>query len=143
MFKTSKAGGLGGRAENCIIPDIPQPVILSGGVYDKNDIDYYLSLGAIAVEVGTVFAASKESCLSDATKQSIIDKGLKDLRRFKSDNRLGLNIQDYNDSGFNHYGSLLKGIKDPTKGHIYAGEAVERITEILSVAEIMKRLTCE
>ena len=141
MFKTPKAAGGGGNANNLTLPNTKQPVILSGGVYDKTDVDYYLSLGAIAVEVGTVFAASKESCLSDATKQSIIDKGLKDLGKFTSDNRQGLNIQDHDDKGFNHMHSLLKGINDPTQGHIYAGEAVERITEILSVADIMKRLT--
>ncbi len=143
MFKTPKAAGGGGNANNLTLPNTKQPVILSGGVYDKTDVDYYLSLGAIAVEVGTVFAASKESCLSDATKQSIIDKGLKDLGKFTSDNRQGLNIQDHDDKGFNHMHSLLKGINDPTQGHIYAGEAVERITEILPIADIMKRLTCE
>ena len=142
MFKTPKAAGGGSQQFGSIkLPTISQPIILSGGVYDKTDVDYYLSLGAIAVEVGTVFAASKESCLSDATKQSIIDKGLKDLGKFTSDNRQGINIQNYDDPGFNHMHSLLKGIKDPTKGHIYAGEAVERITEILPVSEIMRRLT--
>ena len=60
--------------ENCAIP-----VISAGGVGNKKELDYIMSLGAAGVSVGSIFIASEESDVSEEYKQACVDYGKKDI----------------------------------------------------------------
>ncbi|UKN02450.1 nitronate monooxygenase [Paracrocinitomix mangrovi] len=60
--------------ENCAIP-----IISAGGVGNKEDLDYIMSLGACGVSVGSIFIASEESDVSDEYKQACVDFGKDDI----------------------------------------------------------------
>ncbi len=62
--------------KNCKIP-----VISAGGVATNAQLNKMISLGAVAVSVGTIFIASEESPVSKEYKQALIDYSAKDIIR--------------------------------------------------------------
>jgi len=115
-------------------------LIASGGIHNKRLVDYYISLGAQAVSVGTMFAASAESPLSAEAKQQIINTNKNKLTRFSNTQQsLVFSLQANDDE--NNTSSLKKGIQTGNQGHLFAGHAVDHITKIKSVAEIVADLT--
>ena len=50
------------------------PVIAAGGISSSSDIRRYLSKGVSAVQMGTVFLATKESGASDEHKELLLSK---------------------------------------------------------------------
>jgi nitronate monooxygenase len=60
--------------KNCNIP-----VISAGGVGNKKDLDYILSLGACGASVGSIFIASDESAVSKEYKEACVNYGEKDI----------------------------------------------------------------
>lgn len=142
VFKTEHAAGrtyLNSTKLESQIAASPVPVICAGGVYDKNDAQAYFDLGAHSVAVGTILACSVESSIPLEVKHRMIASTENDLSRFKSDDRQGLFIKNIDDSDFNHYNSLYRGLKGGD-GHVYAGTAIDRITELETVEEIAQRL---
>ena len=74
-----EAGGHNGREETttmCLIPmvkkEVDIPVIAAGGIATGRGMLAALALGADGVQVGSRFAASKESSAHDAFKQKIV-----------------------------------------------------------------------
>lgn len=55
------------------------PVVFGGGVFDRADIDHYMSLGCSGVQMGTRFVATKECDASDAFKEAYIQATTKDV----------------------------------------------------------------
>ena len=49
------------------------PVAAAGGIFDRQDIDHVLSLGADAVQIASRFVVTKECDASDAYKRAYID----------------------------------------------------------------------
>lgn len=75
-----EAGGHNGREETttmCLIPKITEevsiPVIAAGGIGSGRAIAAAFALGADAVQIGSLFAACKESSAHDNFKQKIIE----------------------------------------------------------------------
>ncbi len=75
-----EAGGHNGKEETttlCLIPKIVEslniPVIAAGGISSGKSMLAAFALGAEAVQIGSRFAASKESSAHDSFKQKIID----------------------------------------------------------------------
>ena len=75
-----EAGGHNGREETttmCLVPQIRKavsiPLIAAGGIASGSAIVAALSLGADAVQIGTLFASSLESSGHDRYKQTIVD----------------------------------------------------------------------
>lgn len=60
------------------------PVIVGGGVYDHQDIEHMLSLGADGVQLASRFVATEECDASDAYKQAYINATEDDIRIIKS-----------------------------------------------------------
>jgi NAD(P)H-dependent flavin oxidoreductase YrpB (nitropropane dioxygenase family) len=118
-------------------------IIASGGVSTPKDIAACLEAGATAVGIGTIFALSKESRISNETKQAIISKTSKDITVIGKTG-LGLNaivIKEYrgpDDDNFSQ--SLDLGVKG-LGGHLYIGHGIDQVDEIFSVSDIVKRLT--
>ncbi len=74
-----EAGGHNGKEETttlCLVPEVVKavniPVIAAGGVGSGNAIMAVFALGASAVQVGTLFAASKESSAHEHFKQTVV-----------------------------------------------------------------------
>ena len=115
-------------------------LIASGGIHNAQMVDYYMSLGAQAVSIGTIFAASAESPLSALAKQQIIDANTSKLTRFNNTQQALVFTKEQDEDENNSLG-LQKGIQTGTQGHLFAGHAVDHITKIKSVAEIVADLT--
>ncbi len=61
------------------------PVVFGGGVYDKNDIDYYINkLGADGVQIATRFVATEECDASEKFKQAYVNAKKEDIGIVKS-----------------------------------------------------------
>ena len=77
-----EAGGHNGLDETTTLSLIPQlvnevniPVIAAGGIATGNQILAALSLGAEGVQIGTAFAATKESSMHQVYKDKVIEAG--------------------------------------------------------------------
>lgn len=60
------------------------PVIFGGGVYDKSDIEHYLSLGLDGVQMATRFVATEECDADIKFKQAYINAKKEDIKIVKS-----------------------------------------------------------
>ena len=55
------------------------PVVFGGGIFDKKDIEHYLSLGLSGVQMATRFVATKECDASEAFKNMYVKAKEKDI----------------------------------------------------------------
>ena len=60
------------------------PTVVAGGIYDRSDMEHYLSMGANGVQLATRFVTTKECDASDAYKQAYIDAKKEDIVIVKS-----------------------------------------------------------
>lgn len=121
-------------------PDLK--IIASGGIKNNTDIQKYMSAGANAVGIGTLFAMSKESSIPDTVKNKLLQSNSSDIRRLKTGARQRAIIFDEQTSDdFNNTHGLYSGLQTGTTGHIFVGNALDTITDILSVQEIVDHLT--
>jgi nitronate monooxygenase len=54
-------------------------VVPAGGIFDADDVLFFLEMGAAAVQVATRFAITKESGLTDTAKQTFFEAEEKDV----------------------------------------------------------------
>ena len=80
------------------------PVIPAGGIWDKKDIEFYLSLGASGVQMGTRFVGTYECDASPEFKKVIINAKKEDIQLLKSP------------VGYPARGIITKLIKDIERG---------------------------
>jgi NAD(P)H-dependent flavin oxidoreductase YrpB (nitropropane dioxygenase family) len=117
-------------------------VIASGGVKNKQDIDELLAAGACAVSIGTMFAMSAESSVPEVTKKALLEKTSADITRTqqgRSQRAIVFGAQQANDDENNTFG-LITGLNTGTAGHIFIGNAITEIQDILPVDTIVKKL---
>jgi NAD(P)H-dependent flavin oxidoreductase YrpB (nitropropane dioxygenase family) len=119
-----------------------------GGVGTAEQVCNYINLGATAVGVGTLFAASQESNLSSAAKQAMVAApGVTQIPDTKQNALILGNLDTVladkiAEGDWNRERSLATGLHgNGTEGHIYAGAGVSYVTEIRSVKEIVEYLT--
>lgn len=60
------------------------PVIVAGGIFDRNDIDHVLELGADGVQIASRFVVTEECDASEAYKQAYINAKKKDIQIIQS-----------------------------------------------------------
>ncbi|QWU79756.1 nitronate monooxygenase [Campylobacter novaezeelandiae] len=79
------------KLENLIAPVLEEvknwgsfPVIVAGGIWDKNDIEKMLSLGASGVQMGTRFIGTFECDASDEFKNVLLECKEDDIKLIKS-----------------------------------------------------------
>lgn len=60
------------------------PVVFAGGVFDRHDIEHYLSLGCSGVQMATRFVVTEECDASDAYKQAYLRARKEDITLIKS-----------------------------------------------------------
>lgn len=124
-------------------PDIK--IIASGGIKNKSDIDKLLQAGASAVGIGTMFAMSQESSIPRSVKDKLLLSTIADISRLTSGAQQRAVIFGKadlpNTDDFNNTQSLNQGLKTGTHGHVFIGNAIDSITDILTVKEIVDYLT--
>jgi enoyl-[acyl-carrier protein] reductase II len=119
-------------------------LIPSGGIASKDQLDYYINSGALAVSIGTLFAMSEESRIDISTKKVMLEKTSNDLSRMKLSGLQGLIFRDVEpeqkeertiDVRLNQgvIGRLNRGV-------IFAGTGIDFTNELLPVQEIVNRL---
>jgi NAD(P)H-dependent flavin oxidoreductase YrpB (nitropropane dioxygenase family) len=119
-------------------------IIVSGGIGTREQVKYYMDNGALAVSIGTLFAAAKESKISIDTKLKIINSTEQDIKQFSEGAKQNVLIfSGTPNDDFNHTTGLINGICDPTHGHVFVGKSINQIQEIKSVKEIIDLLTYE
>ncbi|MCW9026192.1 MAG: nitronate monooxygenase [Thiovulaceae bacterium] len=79
------------QLENIVAPVVEEaaawgniPVIAAGGVWDKNDIEQMISLGASGVQMGTRFIGTHECDAHDNLKKVLVDAKEDDIELMKS-----------------------------------------------------------
>jgi len=161
-----EAGGHNGRDEITTFALIPQvvdavdiPVIAAGGIADARGMVAAFALGAEAVQMGTRFAATKESPLHENFKQAIINAGdtdttitgrtLEDPVRVIKNNlsQIILNAEASGaspDELLNIIGSdrtrMASVEGDVNDGSVISGQIAGAIKEIMTVQEIFDEL---
>jgi hypothetical protein len=121
-------------------------IIISGGIGNADDIINFQKLNINTFGIGTLFAASKESPLSEETKNKIINSNSSDIKKIKTNhphlpqNGLIFGELESKDNGNNTF-SLRAGINDPRKGILFSGKAVDKISNIKSCDEIVSELS--
>jgi len=118
------------------------PIIISGGIGNAGDIKKYMSMGCMSVAIGTLFAASEESCLSLETKKKMVEASSTDISRLSTgaqQNALVFRKMDWQDD-FNNTRSLMQGIINPEAGHVFAGKGINDVKSIMPVKDIVQQL---
>lgn len=64
--------------------ELSVPVVVAGGIYERKDMDHYLTMGAKGVQIATRFVTTKECDASDAYKQAYINAKKEDIVIVKS-----------------------------------------------------------
>lgn len=118
-----------------LTPNIP--VIPYGGIGTPDQVGWYMTHGAAAVGVGTLFATCVESPLSTEVKQKIVGITRDDLTCLKDTHQNCLVMGKLNsESGWNRDNSLKEGITgNGQEGIVYLGTAVDHVTHIRTVKE--------
>lgn len=140
--------------------EINIPVIAAGGIATGSQFNAALSLGAIGIQAGTIFLASKECNISDEYKNIIIKA--KDIDTVVTGRSLSAPVRVYRNKMAKYYlelereiksrlelekltiGSLEKAIKGDTEnGSLMMGMDACLIKEIKSIEDILKDLMKE
>ncbi|MDP8959926.1 MAG: nitronate monooxygenase [Actinomycetota bacterium] len=108
-----ESGGYGGIVSTMVlVPQVvdavrPIPAVAAGGSFDGPGLAAALMLGAVGVNVGTRFLASREATISDGYKQAILRVASEDAVKFDSLNDL------LPSPGTKGYGTVLRSVTTP------------------------------
>jgi NAD(P)H-dependent flavin oxidoreductase YrpB (nitropropane dioxygenase family) len=116
------------------------PLIVSGGIGTSIEVSRYLKFGAAAIGIGTLLAASEESCLSLESKMKMVESNFMDVKKFLDSNQNALIFNHVEDDDRNHTKSLQAGIADYKKGHLFVGRGINYIKSIRPVKDIVEDL---
>lgn len=142
------------------------PVIVAGGIFDKEDIKHYMELGADGVQIASRFVTTHECDASDAYKQAYINASKEDIKIVLSPvgmpgraisnkfmqlvNKQQVPVQKCF-SCLEHCNpkeipycitkALINAVKgDLDNGLIFCGGNIDRLNKIVSVHELMDEL---
>src|SRR5215470_8042419 len=108
-----EAGGYGGSVSTiALVPQVvdavsPVPVVAAGGIFDGRGIAAALMLGAVGVNLGTRFLASKEATIEEEWKQAIVAANSEDAVKIDFLNE----IRPLPGTG--GYGTILRSLRTP------------------------------
>jgi NAD(P)H-dependent flavin oxidoreductase YrpB (nitropropane dioxygenase family) len=135
-------GGNGSLEEryDIVKQKIGSKIIPNGGIGAPEQVKYFIDRDALAVGIGTLLAASEESCVSAETKQRMIDSTSADIKLIGPLNCRGLLFSRLDGDDDNNSRSLHAGIKGTDSGCIYAGNGIDHIKQIMPVKDIIEWL---
>ena len=121
--------------------EYPNKILIpSGGIGNSQQVHYYLNNGAESIGIGTLFAASEESCVVQSTKETFINSTHKQLSTFGSLNSQGIVFKLDSNDNENMTKSLIKGVNNKNDGAIFAGKGITDIRKIMPVKDIIEHL---
>jgi len=167
------------QLENLVAPVVEEakswgdiPVVAAGGVWDKNDIEQMMALGALGVQMGTRFIGTIECDAHENFKKVLLDADEEDIILMKSpvgypargvrtnltglvETRTGPDIKcisncvapcnrgvEAKEVGFCIADRLSDAYEGNTElGLFFSGTNGYRLTELISVKELMVKLT--
>jgi enoyl-[acyl-carrier protein] reductase II len=170
-----EAGGYGGEISTmALVPQVvdavaPIPVVAAGGIFDGRGIAAALMLGAVGVNLGTRFIASREAPAPEEWKQAITRASsedaikahvLNDITPLPGTAGFGTVLRSLHTPFLDEWGAKREEARrerDRLRGQVIvthqagrqhdtlltAGQTAGGIKEVLSVAEIMRRLMAE
>jgi hypothetical protein len=115
-------------------------LIPSGGIGTAAQVRHYLERGATAVGIGTLFAASEESCVARETKLKMIEADAQKLSHLGKFQHRGLVFSKPEGDDLNNTRALELGIRSPEAGAVFAGKGISHVTRILPVKDIVAAL---
>jgi len=119
-------------------------IIISGGIGTAEQVAYYMNKGALAIGIGTLFAACKESKISIESKLKMINASSTDITRFSTGAaQNALIFTEVENDNFNHTAGIRLGVQGVAAGHIFAGESIDQITGIVPVENIINILVSQ
>jgi nitronate monooxygenase/enoyl-[acyl-carrier protein] reductase II len=171
----SEAGGFGGMISTMVlVPQVvdavaPIPVVAAGGIYDGRGLAAALMLGAVGVNMGTRFLASREAPISQPWQQGILAAKSQDAIKARAVHALEA------DPAYPGFETVLRSLRTPFldhwndradevaaqreqltaqidhlyeagRGHevvMTAGQSAGAIHEVAPVAEIIQRVVAE
>ncbi len=170
-----EAGGYGGTVSTMnLVPQVvdavsPIPVVAAGGIFDGRGIAAAFMLGAVGVNIGTRFLASREAPIDDVWKQAIVAaqsedtvkvEALNDIRPLPGTGGYGTVLRSLPTPFMNEWGAKreearrdrdrlwqeMQARSQAGRRHevlLTAGQTAGAIKEIKSVAEIIRELASE
>ena len=113
-------------------------LITTGGISTGKEAKQYLDNGASYIGIGTLFAFSEESSISNDSKLAAIGK---QVERFVDTNQNAIifSTDKFEEFDRNHTVSLEHGVKS-VEGHLFAGAGITNITSIKTVKEIVEEI---
>ena len=143
------------------------PVVFAGGVYDRNDIEHYISLGCSGVQMATRFVATEECDAHINFKMAYINSKKEDImivkspvgmpgraisNKFMEERKLTnekinkcykcLKKCDMATIPYCITGALVRAVKgDVENSLVYCGENAYRLDKITTVKELIQELT--
>ena len=115
-------------------------IIPSGGISTSHQVKQWIDKGATAVGIGSLFAASKESPITQTAKEKLVNATSNDLKVLDEVNQLALVFTPIKSDGINNTHGLTKGVRTGSEGHLFIGRGVDQITKIISVNDIVQNL---
>ena len=118
-------------------------IIASGGIATSSDIQLALDCGASAVGLGTLFAMSKECKINIESKARALAS--KNIIHIVTNGlpQNGIVFQETEEwDNDNNSRGLELGVNGEG-GHLFIGQGIEQVSEILSVEDIVKKLIPE
>ena len=116
------------------------PLVPYGGVGTPEQVAWYINHGAAGVAVGTLFAATQESCLNYETKMAMVHASNQDLQKLNTSQQALVLGDISQDRTPNRQSSLDQGIAGQG-GLVYAGTAIDHVTHIRTAQEVVDYLT--
>lgn len=115
--------------------------IACGGISNKQDIDSIKHL-CDGIGIGTLFALSKESSISDEIKLKLIENknNVSKIIGFNGHQNAISFSKIEGEKNTNNTKNLINGLTTGNGGHIFVGHGIQNVDEILSVEEIVQSL---
>ena len=151
IFKSNAAAGRVSQTKSSTLTHVTELfkdeynnkiLVPSGGIYSSSQVIDLLNIGATAVGVGTLLALSAESPIPLETKRKLLGVNASMLSAIKTpDGQQKAFVFDNveGDDGNNTAG-LRAGIQTGNHGHVFLGNAVDYVTEIKPVTQIIQEL---
>jgi len=164
-----EAAGINSNFETTTLTLIPQivravkaPVIAAGGIGDGKGLLAMLSLGALGVQMGTRFIATKEALVHELYKRQIVEasdtntvivgRSVGRVRRLLNTSyaqtlleleEKGMTLEQFNEytDEAHHIAGAIEG--QLSEGHLNGGQVSGLIEDIPSVAELLERMMNE
>lgn len=162
---TESGGHIGETTTMALVPQVVDavsiPVIAAGGIADGRGIAAAFMLGAKAVQMGTIFVASKESIASDAYKNKVVKAKdidtkvtgrstghpVRCIRNKQTQEYLRLESEGVTLEELEHLtlGGLRKAVVDGDviNGSVMAGQIAGLVKEIRSCKDIVEGLNAQ